>query len=86
MAVSTNHDLGGCVILLRLYLIDIGMKNYAGFQGYSPFHYFPTKICHFLNVSKWLGNLITPSYCLHFSKYKLGTLGVKYTVFMQNAL
>ena len=39
MAVSTNHNLGGCVILLRLYLIDIGMKNYRGFQGYSPFHW-----------------------------------------------
>ena len=50
------------------------------------FCYLPTKICHFLNVSKWLSNSIPPSYCLHFSKYKLGILGVKYTVFMQNAL
>ena len=39
MAVSTNHDLGGCVIQLRLSLIDIGMKNYRGFQGYSPFQF-----------------------------------------------
>ena len=38
MAVSTNHSLGGHVIQLRLYLIDIGMKNYRAFQGYSPFH------------------------------------------------
>ena len=37
MAVSTNHDLGGCVILLRLYLIDIVRKIIGGFQGYSPF-------------------------------------------------
>ena len=36
MAVSTNHNLGGCVIQLTSYLID--MKNYRGFQGYSPFH------------------------------------------------
>ena len=41
MAVSTNHNLGGCVIQLTSYLID--MKNYRGFQGYSPFH---SKICH----------------------------------------
>ena len=38
MAVSANHNLGGRVIQLRLYLIDIGMTNYRGFQGYSPFH------------------------------------------------
>ena len=38
MAVSANHTPGGCVILLGLYLIDTGMKNYRGFQGYSPFH------------------------------------------------
>ena len=44
MAVSTNHNLGGCVILLRLHLIDIGMKNYRGFQGYSPFHPGLTKV------------------------------------------
>ena len=38
MAVSANHNLGGHVIQLRSYLIDIGMKNYRGFQGYRPFH------------------------------------------------
>ena len=37
MAVSANDNLGGHVIQLRLYLIDTGMKNYRGFQGYSPF-------------------------------------------------
>ena len=37
MAVSANHELGGCVILLRLYLIDMVQKNYRGFQGYRPF-------------------------------------------------
>ena len=36
MAVSTNHNLGGHVILLRLYLIDIGMKNYRGVSGLWP--------------------------------------------------
>ena len=35
MAVPTNHNLGGRVIQLVSYLID--MKNYRGFQGYSPF-------------------------------------------------
>ena len=38
MAVSANDNLGGRVSQLRLYLIDTGMKNYRGFQGYSPFH------------------------------------------------
>ena len=33
-----------------------------------------------------LSNLIPPSYGLYFGKYKLGILGVKYTVFMQNAM
>ena len=37
MAVSANDNLGGCVIQLRLYLIDIVQKNYRGFQGYRPF-------------------------------------------------
>ena len=39
MAVSANHNLGGHVIQLRSHLIDIIMKNYRGFQGYSPFHF-----------------------------------------------
>ena len=38
MAVSANHSLGGHVIYLRLYLIDIVRKIIGGFQGYSPFH------------------------------------------------
>ena len=41
MAVSTNHNLGGHVIQLTSYLID--MKNYRGFQGYSPFHSHPVQ-------------------------------------------
>ena len=40
----------------------------------------------FLNMSNKLSNLIPPSYGLHLGKYKLGILGVKYTVFMQNAI
>ena len=38
MAVSTNPNLGGCVIQLVPALSD--MENYWGFQGYSPFHVF----------------------------------------------
>ena len=38
MAVSANHNLGGHVILLRLYLIDIVRKIIGGFQDYGPFH------------------------------------------------
>ena len=37
MAVSTNPNLGGCVIQLASHLSDV--ENYWGFQGYSPFHY-----------------------------------------------
>ena len=33
MAVSTNHNLGGHVIQLTSYLIDIDMKNYRGVSG-----------------------------------------------------
>ena len=35
MAVSTNPNLGGRVIQLASHLSDV--KNYWGFQGYSPF-------------------------------------------------
>ena len=35
---------------------------------------------------KVVNNLIPPSNCLHLSIYNFGTLGVKYTIFMQNAL
>ena len=44
---------------------------------FAKFHYFPTKICHFLNVSKWLGNLITQLFWLHLNNYKLGIFGCK---------
>ena len=38
MAVSANDNLGGCVIQLRLYLIDIVQKNYrGGFRVTGPF-------------------------------------------------
>ena len=38
MAVSANHNLGGRVIQLVSYLIDIGMKNYrGGFRVIVPF-------------------------------------------------
>ena len=33
MAVSANGNLGGCVIQLRLYLIDMVQKNYKGVPG-----------------------------------------------------
>ena len=35
MAVSTNPNLGGCVMQLVPALSDT--ENYWGFQGYSPF-------------------------------------------------
>ena len=44
---------------------------------FGKFCHLPTKICHFLNMSKWSSNLIPPSNCLHPSIYNLGTLGVK---------
>ena len=37
MAVSTNHNLGGHVIQLRSYLIDIIRKIIGGFRVIAPF-------------------------------------------------
>ena len=37
MAVSANDNLGGRVILLRLYLIDIVRKIIGGFRVIVPF-------------------------------------------------
>ena len=37
MAVSTNHNLGGRVIYLRLYLIDIVRKIIGRFRVIVPF-------------------------------------------------
>ena len=36
MVVPANHNLGGCVILLRSHPIDIGMKNHRGVSGLWP--------------------------------------------------
>ena len=46
MAVSANHNLGGCVIYLRLYLIDIVRKIIGGFRVIVPFNLCKSvKIC-----------------------------------------
>ena len=37
MAVSANHNLGGCVIQLRSYLTDIIWKIIGGFRVITPF-------------------------------------------------
>ena len=44
---------------------------------FVKFRYFLTKICHFLNMSKWSCSLITQSYWLHLNNYKLGIFGCK---------
>ena len=50
MAASANHKLGGCVIQLGLYLIDIVQKNYrGGFRVIGPFNVMPELAC----VSCW---------------------------------
>ena len=45
MAVSANDNLGGCVIQLRLYLIDIVQKNYRGVSGLQALSW-PARATH----------------------------------------
>ena len=47
---------------------------------------FPPKSAISQMCQNKLNNLIPPSYGLHFGKYKMGIIGVKYTIFMQNAM
>ena len=53
MAVSANDNLGGCVIQLRLYLIDIVQKNYRG--GFRVIGPFTSHVSHF----SWFYSVMT---------------------------
>ena len=50
------------------------------------FTVFPPKSAISQTRQNKFNNLIPPSYGLHFGKYKMGIIGVKYTIFMQNAM
>ena len=50
------------------------------------FAVFPPKSAISQTCQNKFNNLIPPSYGLHFGKYNMGIIGVKYTIFMQNAM
>ena len=57
----------------------------------KPWHFgkfccFPPKSAISQTSQNKFNSLIPPSYGLHFGKYKMGIIGVKYTIFMQNAM
>ena len=70
MAVPTNHILGGCVIQLISYLID--MKNYRGFQGYSPFHF----LAHWPAKPMSLSNQNYKVYLLSVDTFQMGHMEI----------
>ena len=62
---------------------------YIGCQSHGilgNFAVFPPKSAISQTCQNKFNNLIPPSYGLHFGKYKMGTVGVKNTIFMQNAI
>ena len=62
---------------------------YVGCQSHGSlgnFTVFPPKSAISQTCQNKFNNLIPPSYGLHFGKYKMGIIGVKYTIFMQNAI
>ena len=50
------------------------------------FTVFPPKSAISQTCQNKFNNLIPPSYGLHFGNYNMGIIGVKYTIFMQNAM
>ena len=50
------------------------------------FAVFPPKSAISQTCQNKFNILIPPSYGLHFGNYKMGIIGVKYTIFMQNAM
>ena len=59
---------------------------YVGCQSHGilgNFAVLPPKSAISQTCQNKFNNLIPPSYGLHFGKYNMGTIGVKYTIFMQ---
>ena len=62
---------------------------YIGCQSHGilgNFAVIPLKSAISQTCQSKFNNLIPPSYCLLFGKYKMGIIGVKYTIFMSNAM
>ena len=62
---------------------------YVGCQSHGilgNFTVFPPKSAISQTCQNKFNNLIPPSYGLHFGKHNMGIIGVKYTIFMQNAM
>ena len=68
-------------IFLSVWLIGYQSHGILG-----NFAVFPLKSAISQSCQNKFNNLIPPSYGLHFGKYKMGIIGVKYTIFMQNAM
>ena len=62
---------------------------YVGCQSHGilgNFAVFPLKSAISRTCQNKFNSLIPPSYGLQFGKYKMGIIGVKYTILMQNAM
>ena len=62
---------------------------YIGCQSHGilgNFAVFPPKSAVSQTCQNKFNNLIPPLYGLHLGKCKMGTIGIKYTIFMQNAM
>ena len=62
---------------------------YVGCQSHGilgNFTVFPPKSAISQTCQNKFNNLIPPSYGLHLGKCKMGIIGVKYTIFIQNAM
>ena len=68
---------------ISLSVWHIGCQSH-GILG--NFTVFPPKSAISQTCQNKLNNLIPPSYGLHLGKYKMGIIGVKYTIFIQNAM
>ena len=77
-----------CMVKWEISNISLSVWH-TGCQSHGilgNFAVFPPKSAISQTCQNKLSNLIPPSYGLHFGKYKVGIIGVKYTIFMQNAM
>ena len=91
-----SHEWSNRKFLIFLFLFgSLAISNislsvwYIGCQSHGilgNFTVFPLKSTISQSCQNKFNNLIPPSYGLHFGKYKMGIIGVKYTIFMQNAM
>ena len=77
-----------CMVKCEISNISLSVW-YIGCQSHGilgNFAVFPPKSAISQTCQNKFNNLIPPSYGLHLGKCKMGTIGVKYTIFMQNAM